>query len=107
MIIWKPHVPFYERGGSYERPASVGAVPTYNNMEITNNVGPNNRYWFELVRRQARNVYLNMMHGSDLHRQSWGSTPTRMWRRVSSQPLRRLPARIVRKLGRNLASFFA
>ena len=107
LVIWKTHAPFYERGGSYERPASTGAAPTYNNMEITNNVGPNNRYWFELVRRQARNVYLNMMHGSDLRRQSWGSTPRRLWRRASAQPLRRLPARIVRKLGRNLASFFA
>jgi hypothetical protein len=107
VVIWKTHEPFYARGGSYERPASCGAAPTYNNMEITNNVGPVNRYWFELVRRQARNVYLNMRYGSDLRRQAWGSTPWRLWRRVRAQPVRRLPARVARKLTRAVAAVFA
>jgi hypothetical protein len=105
--IWRQHAPFYERRGSYERPASCGAAATYNNMEITNNVGPVNRYWFELVRRQARNVYLNLMHGSDLGRRSWGSAPVRVWRRLREQPVRRLPGRVLAKLRRNLSSLFA
>lgn len=107
IIIWKTHEPFYERGGSYVRPASTGAAPTFNNMEITNNVGPVNRYWFELVRRQARNVYLNMMHGSDLTRQSWGSAPYRTWRRLREQPISRLPGRVARKLRRTVGTLFA
>ena len=107
VVIWKTHAPFYERGGSYERPASTGAAPTYNNMEITNNVGPNNRYWFELVRRQARNVYLNMMHGTDLNRRTLGEKIGVAWRRVREQPVRRLPGRVITKLRRNLASVFA
>jgi|GEM_PF-1573306 len=107
LIIWKTHEPFYTRGGSYERPASIGAAPTYNNMELTNNVGPVNRYWFDLVRRQARNVYLNMMHGTDLSRRSWGSTLDVAWRRLRAQPMNRLPVRVYRKFRRNLASIFA
>ncbi|QJW98253.1 hypothetical protein [Frigoriglobus tundricola] len=107
VVIWQTHEPFYERGGSYERPASTGAAPTYNNMEITNNVGPNNRYWFELVRRQARNVFLNMMHGTDLRRRTVGDRLNVAWRRVRDQPARRLPARVLGKLRRNLASVFA
>lgn len=107
IILWKTHAPFYERGGSYERPASVGAAPTFNNMELTNNVGPVNRYWFELVRRQARNVYLNMEHGSDLRRTAWGHTPKRLWERLRAQPARRLPTRIARKLRRSVGALFA
>src|SRR4051794_30079419 len=79
IVIWKQHEPFYARGGEVERPASCGAAPTYNNMELTNNVGPLNKYWFELVRRQARNVYLNMMHGTDLRRRSWGESLGTKW----------------------------
>lgn len=107
LVIWKTHEPFYERGGSYERPASCGAAPTYNNMELTNNVGPINKYWFELVKRQARNVYLNMTHGTDLGRRSWGSAPMRVLRRVREQPLRRLPSRLYRKVAKSLAVLFA
>jgi hypothetical protein len=107
VVIWKTLPSFYGRGGSYSRPASTGAAPTYNNMELTNNVGPINKYWFELVRRQARNLYLNMEHGTDLHRQSWGATPRRVWRKVRAQPLRRLPARVLRKLSYDIATLFA
>ncbi len=107
IVIWRTHEPFYARGGCYERPASVGAAPTYNNMELTNNVGPLNKYWFELVRRQARNVYLNMAHGTDLCRQAWGASFHRVWRRMQEQPLRRLPARVFRKVRKSLASVFA
>ena len=102
VVIWKQHTPFYERGGSYERPASMGVAPTYNNMELTNNVGPLNPYWFELVRRQARNVYLNMVHGTE-HRRTWAET----WQKVRAQPVRRLPGRVLRKVRQNLASAFA
>jgi len=98
IVIWKKHEPFYERRGSYERPASTGAAPTFNNMELTNNKGPENKYWFELVRRQARNVYLNMMHGTSLRPLSWG--PTRLLRKIRSQPLDQLPGRAMRKLAR-------
>ncbi len=34
MVIWRQHHPFYERGGSDVRPASLGTAPTYNNMEL-------------------------------------------------------------------------
>jgi hypothetical protein len=107
IVLWKQHPEFYARGGSYVRPASVGATPTYNNMELTNDKGPLNRYWFELVRRQARNIYLNIEHGSDFSRLAWGTTPKRLWRKVRAQPLRRLPSRIVRKICRTLGSLLA
>lgn len=102
VVIWKQHHPFYERGGAGDRPASCGLAPTFNNMELTNNVGPINKYWFELVRRQARNVYLNMIHGTD-HNRGWAET----WHKVRAQPVRRLPARLIRKLSRRLGSVFA
>ncbi len=98
VILWRLHPEFYARGGSYLRPASVGAVPTYNNMELTNDKGPLNKYWFELVRRQARNLYLNIEYGSDLRRK--GPVVQRLWRKLSAQPLRRLPGRLLRKLCR-------
>jgi hypothetical protein len=107
IVIWKQHHPFYERGGLYERPASVGAAATYNNMELTNNVGPLNKYWFELVRRQARNVYLNMTFGTDLHRRGWSEKVGVAWHKLRAQPVRRLPARVFRTLRKNLASVFA
>lgn len=107
VVIWKQHHPFYERGGNYERPASMGTAPTYNNMELTNNVGPLNRYWFELVRRQARNVYLNMTFGTDLHRRGWSEKLGVAWHKLRAQPVRRLPGRAIRKLRRTLGSVFA
>lgn len=100
IVIWKQHEPFYERGGSYERPASTGAASTFNNMELTNNKGPENKYWFELVRRQARNVYLNMMHGTSLKPIGWG--PTRLFRKIRSQPIANLPNRMWRRIQRDL-----
>jgi hypothetical protein len=106
-VIWRQHEEFYARGGCFERPASCGTVPTYNNMELTNNVGPLNAYWFELVRRQARNVYLNMQYGTDLQSQAWGATLGRVWRKVRAQPLRRLPVRAYGRVRRSLASFLA
>lgn len=102
VVIWKQHHPFYERGGVCDRPASCGLAPTYNNMEITNNVGPTNRYWFELVRRQARNLYLNMVHGTE-HRRGWAET----WYKMRQQPAHRLPVRALRKLRARVGSFFA
>src|SRR5262245_1370206 len=107
IVIWKQHHPFYERGGCYECPASMGVAPTYNNMELTNNVGPLNKYWFELVRRQARNVYLNMTFGTDLHQRGWSEKLGVAWHKLRAQPVRRLPARMYRKLRRSVASVFA
>jgi hypothetical protein len=70
-------------------------------MELTNNKGPENKYWFELVRRQARNVYLNMMHGTSLAPLAWG--PARLLRKIRSQPLGQLPGRAMRKIARTFA----
>lgn len=106
IILWKTIPPFYERGGSHVRPASIGA-PSYNNMELTCAKGPENRYWFELLRRQARNVYLNIEHGTELGKTSWGHTPRRMWERVRQQPLSRLPGRVYRRLGKALRVLLA
>jgi hypothetical protein len=105
IVLWRQHEEFYARGGSYVRPASVGAAPTYNNMELTNDKGPLNKYWFELVRRQARNLYLNIEHGSNFDMQA--SAPKRLWRKVRSQPLRRLPSRVFKKMCRALSAVFA
>jgi hypothetical protein len=92
IIIWKPIERFYRREGGY----GLGDTPTYNNMEATSQKGPHNKYWFELVRRQARNVYLNMLHGTDLADR--GPLTRRLWRKVRAQPLRRLPIRAYRKV---------
>lgn len=96
VIIWRPVAPFYKRGGGY----GLGDTPTYNNMEITSQKGPFNKYWFELVRRQARNVYLNMQCGTDFHKLAWA--PQRIWNKVRAQPLRRLPGRVCRKVLREV-----
>ncbi|MDB5313390.1 MAG: hypothetical protein JWO38_7592 [Gemmataceae bacterium] len=100
IVLWHTVPSFYERGGSYERPASVGTAPTYNNMELTNNKGPENKYWFELVRRQARNVYLNMRYGTSLKPLGWG--PRRLLRKIRSQPIGQLPDRMWRRIKRDL-----
>ena len=50
VAIWRDIHGFYKRGGG----DGLGNTATYNNMELTNNIGPINKYWFELVRRQAR-----------------------------------------------------
>ncbi|MBY0229873.1 MAG: hypothetical protein K2W96_11380 [Gemmataceae bacterium] len=98
VVLWKTHAPFYRRGGGY----GLGDTPTYNNMEITSQKGPFNKYWFELVRRQARNVYLNMEHGTGLGRTSWTHHPRRLWRKFWSQPLHRLPFRAFNLLRRSV-----
>jgi hypothetical protein len=98
VIIWKMIEPFYERGGGW----GLGDTPTYNNMELTGLKGPYNKYWFELLRRQARNLYLNMKYGTALTRIGW--TPRRVWKKIRAQPLRRLPVRVCRKLWRELGA---
>lgn len=92
LVIWKTLPEFYERGGGW----GTGDTPTYNNMELTGLKGPSNKYWFELLRRQARNLYLNMVHGTDLRRMRF--SPKWMWHKVRSQPLRRLPLRVARRV---------
>jgi hypothetical protein len=96
MIIWRPIEPYYERGGGY----GLGDTPTYNNMELTCMKGPQNKYWFELLRRQARNLYLNMEFGTDYTRLS--PLPRRLWNKVRAQPLRRLPLRVCRRILREV-----
>jgi hypothetical protein len=103
IIIWRRLPPFYERLGGY----GLGDTPTYNDMELTSQKGPFNKYWFELVRRQARNIYLNMEYGTDLHRKAWGASSRRLWEKVRSQPLRRLPIRVCRRLLREVRSLLA
>jgi hypothetical protein len=62
--------------------------------------GPENKYWFELLRRQARNVYLNMEFGTDYTKLS--PLPRRLWNKVRAQPLRRLPLRVCRRILREV-----
>ena len=102
VVLWRTHEPFYERGGGY----GLGDTPTYNNMELTCQKGPHNKYWFELLRRQARNIYLNMEYGTE-HRAVWTAATRRLWRKVRSQPLRRLPLRVCRRLLGGVRSLLA
>jgi hypothetical protein len=99
--IWRTMEPFYEREGGY----GLGDTPTYNNMEVTGLKGPLNKYWFELVRRQARNLYLNMEYGTDLTNR--GPWPRRAWKKIRAEPLRRLPLRAVRKVLRQARMLWA
>jgi hypothetical protein len=96
VVIWRGIEPYYQRGGGY----GLGDTPTYNNMELTAMKVPQNKYWFELLRRQARNLYLNMQYGSAHVKAPW--TARRLWRKVREQPLRRLPMRVCRKVWREL-----
>jgi hypothetical protein len=96
VVIWREMPKFYERGGG----VGLGDTPTYNNMELTGQKGPENKYWFELIRRQARNLYLNMMYGTDFHKRAW--LPRRIWSKVRAQPLKRLPLRVLRKIMRGV-----
>jgi hypothetical protein len=96
ILIWKLIDPFYARGGGY----GLGDTPTYNNMELTSMKGPHNKYWFELLRRQARNIYLNMEYGTDFANR--GPLPRRLWKKVRAQPLRRLPVRVCRRMLREV-----
>jgi hypothetical protein len=102
IVIWRAHEPFYARGGGY----GLGDTPTYNNMELTCQKGPYNRYWFELLRRQARNLYLNMEHGTNLRKMHWSARPRRLWKKIWAQPLYRLPARIYRRLCLDIQAAF-
>lgn len=103
IVIWKKHDEFYARGGGY----GLGDTPTYNNMELTGQKGPFNQYWFELVRRQARNVYLNMEYGTGLRQMSLKARTRVLWHKIRAEPLRRLPGRALRKLCRTVGSIFA
>lgn len=96
IILWRSIEPYYQRGGGY----GLGDTPTYNNMELTGMKGPENKYWFELLRRQARNLYLNMEFGTDYTKLS--PLPHRVWNKVRSQPLRRLPLRVCRRILREV-----
>lgn len=96
VVIWRPIEPYYERGGGY----GLGDTPTYNNMELTCMKGPENKYWFELLRRQARNLYLNMEFGTDYT--NLGPLPRRLWKKFRAQPLRRLPLRVCRRILREV-----
>jgi hypothetical protein len=101
IVLWKRLPSFYERGGGY----GLGDTPTYNNMELTSQKGPHNKYWFELVRRQARNVYLNMEYGADFRNGS--SRARKLWKKVRSQPLYRLPYRVCRRALREVRQAMA
>lgn len=99
VVIWRDLAAFYERGGG----PGLGDTPTYNNMELTYLQGPANKYWFTLLRQQARNIYLNMRHGSEatpLGR--WSAR--RFWRKVRAQPWHRLPGRLCRRMLRQVRS---
>jgi hypothetical protein len=103
IVLWRTHEPFYARSGGH----GLGDTPTYNDMELTCYKGPHNKYWFELLRRQARNLYLNIEYGTDLRKTAWTAGPKRLWRKVRAQPLRRLPARVCRRLARDVGALFA
>lgn len=98
IVIWQHFADFYERGGGY----GLGDTPTFNNMEVTARKTPQNKYWFELLRRQARNIYLNMEYGTEFHRLSWKTKPKRLWKKIVSQPLYRLPYRVCRRVWREV-----
>jgi hypothetical protein len=99
IVLWKTHEPFYERGGGY----GLGDTPTYNNMELTCQKGPANKYWFELLRRQARNVYLNIKYGTEFRKPTWVGSLRKLWKRARAEPLRRLPLRVYRRVCRDLS----
>lgn len=101
VVIWRKIEPYYERGGGW----GLGDTPTYNNMELTSRQGPQNKYWFELLRRQARNLYLNMEFGTDLKKVGWSAG--RLWKKVRAQPLKRLPMRVINKLWRDVGEALA
>jgi len=103
VVIWRTIPEFYGRGGGY----GLGDTPTYNNMELTGQKGPLNKYWFELVRRQARNIYLNMHYGTDFRKTALTWYPRRVWKRIWEQPLHRLPRRVLASMVRRLTRAWA
>ena len=100
IVIWQAFPEFYRRGGGY----GLGDTPTYNNMEVTAQKTPGNKYWFELLRRQARNLYLNMEYGSDFDRRAWATGPRNLWKKIRAQPMHRLPVRVARRLWREVST---
>jgi hypothetical protein len=64
FLLWKQIPQFYQRNGSY----GTGDTPTrpgediYNNMIISGSRLPRNKYLFNLIDQQARNIYLNIMY---------------------------------------------
>jgi hypothetical protein len=76
-------------------------------MELTGLKGPYNKYWFELLRRQARNLYLNMEYGTDFNKLAPSATPAKLWKKFRSQPLHRLPVRVCRRLWRDVRTALA
>lgn len=97
VALWRDLESYYARGGG----DGLGNTPTYNNMELTNNFGPVNKYWFELVRRQAHNVYLNMKYGTKLPKLGRHS-PWRAWHKFRSRPWSHLPLRVGKRLVREV-----
>lgn len=97
VAIWRDMPSFYQRGGG----EGLCNTPTYNNMELTNNIGPVNKYWFELVRRQAHNLYLNMKYGTKLPKLGRRS-PWRYWNKLRSRPWSKLPLRLGKRLVREV-----
>lgn len=63
FCLWKKIDKFYERTGNW----GSGDTPTYpskeiyNNMTITGKRLPKNNYIFNLIDKQAKNIYLNMI----------------------------------------------
>src|SRR5262245_42249765 len=103
IILWRMQEMFIARGGGY----GLGDTPTYNNMEVTGMKGPYNKYWFELVRRQARNIYLNMEYGTELRKVAWVHGPRRLWWKARAEPLYRMPYRVCRKLVKKVRAALA
>lgn len=69
ILLWKKIPPFYkapETYGSGDTPTIPG-TDLYNNMTITGMRIPQNKYLFDLIDQQARNIYLNIVHGSTHH----------------------------------------
>ena len=102
VAIWRDMPLFYERGGG----PGLGDTPTYNNMELTYLQGPHNKYWFELVRRQAHNLYLNMRYGTKLT-QLGRSSSRRFWNKLRSSPWHRLPGRVCRRVFKQVRSLLS
>ena len=70
FYLWKKIDQFYERTGSYGC-GDVAIYPSkeiYNNMLISGKSLPKNKYLFDLIEAQAKNIYLNMINdGIDIN----------------------------------------
>lgn len=56
--IWHTIAPYYER--KYNITGASGYGPTFNNMEIDGSRNCDNPYYFDLVKQQVKNLYLNI-----------------------------------------------